>query len=598
MPGTIDMDQGPGEPQKKRRRRRRRASDRAGRPSQPAGLSAIAEPRRLDLDRPVNEPLSPDEAREMTSHLLFLRTYKKELGLSVNAAEDLLINGDRKPTDRGICKHLLSKIDRRVVDKVLARDAMKTDARMRARFLAGIVRLNRDVSFLIWYLQALAEVTDKREAAAAFALTVDRIDFAQLSNAQMTDVLELIVRTFDGHERVQALFGLLGSDTFEGALDRALGGLPDHLRDTFAPLRAAHRVVMRGAAPHGDEAERALVDKGAATWLSAPDAVLRSYPLEVRTRLAEYAVHRLGPSSDARGARSLLDSLPHDGPAYASLGLALAEQLIAAQKEDQARGVLSQIAQAHPNLRRARTVRDALAWPRAGRLAFPPPSAGSGGKPATRLRRAFWPERCAFVWVRLSSKGDRDRIAEEAKIQASILLPGIAPALGHGSAGDDSLFVALEAEGSPLDRETVLELELPDALSLALEGVSILRALALLGFELPDAATSRFLLPAEGPPGLCLADLDGVTKRRSGCVRRGPRQARAPVRGRRAHPPERRAPRRSAQHRPCAPARHGAAPRPRSRPRRADRALARRFVRLITRTLSSRPNARHPGVVR
>jgi hypothetical protein len=256
-----------------------------------------------------------------------------------------------------------------------------------------------------------------------------------------------------------------------------------------------------------------------ALWLSAPDAVLRSYPPEVRTRLAEYAVHRLGPSSDAKGARSLLDSLPHESAAYATLGLALAEQLIAAQKEDQARGVLSQIAQAHPHLRRARTVRDALAWPRSGRIAFPPPGASPGdsrpppshsGK--TRLRRAFWPERCAFVWVRLSPKGERDRIAEEAKVQGSILLPGIAPALGHGSAGDDALFVALEAEGSPLDRETVLELELPDALSLALEGVSILRALALLGFELPDAATSRFLLAAEGPPGLCLADLDGIVK--------------------------------------------------------------------------------------
>src|SRR5438477_4454366 len=152
----------------RRRRRRHRGADRAPRPSVPGALSPLSEPRRLDLDRPVSEPLSPDEAREMDGHLLFLRTYKKLLGLSLNAAEDLLINGDKEPTDRGICKHLLSKIDRRVVEKVLSRDAMKTDARMRARFLAGIVRLNRDVSFLIWYLQALAEVTDKREAAAAF----------------------------------------------------------------------------------------------------------------------------------------------------------------------------------------------------------------------------------------------------------------------------------------------------------------------------------------------------------------------------------------------------------------------------------------------
>jgi hypothetical protein len=507
----MAMDQRESDLPRKRRRRHRRPADRAAGASVPGGLSPLSEPRRLDLDRPVTEPLSPDEAREMAGHLLFLRTYKKLLGLSLNAAEDLLINGDKPPMDRGICKHLLSKVDRRLVEKVLARDALKADARMRARFLAGIVRLNRDVSFLIWYLTALAEVTDKREAAAAFALTVDRIDFARLSNAQMADVLELIVRTFEGHERVQALFGLLGSDTFAAALDRSLAGLPDHLRETFGPLRAAHRVVMRGTVPHGDDGERALVEKGVALWLSAPDAVLRSYPLEIRTRLAEYAVHRLDPSSEAKGARSLLDSLPHDGAAYAALGLALAEQLICAQKEDQARSVLGQIAQAHPELGRARFLREALSWPRAGKLALTPENARPG-RPVTRLRRAFWPERCAFVWARLARGKDRDKLAEEARIQGSLLLPGIAPALGHGSAGDDTLFVALAADGSPLDREAILELDLPDALALALEGVSILRALAALGFEIPDAATSRFLLSADGPPGLCLADLDGVVK--------------------------------------------------------------------------------------
>src|SRR5438552_18203851 len=112
----------------------------------------------------------------------------------------------------------------------------------------------------------------------------------------MSDVRELIVRAFEAHERVQALFGLLGGETFEAALDRSLAALPDHLRETFAPLRAAHRVVMRGGAPHGDDAERALVEKGASLWLSAPDAVLRGYPLDIRTRLAEYARHRLDPS--------------------------------------------------------------------------------------------------------------------------------------------------------------------------------------------------------------------------------------------------------------------------------------------------------------
>jgi hypothetical protein len=120
---------------------------------------------------------------------------------------------------------------------------------------------------------------------------------------------------------------------------------------------------MRGTVPHGDDGERALVEKGVTLWLSAPDAVLRSYPLEIRTRLAEYAVHRLDPSSEAKGARSLLDSLPHDGAAYAAPGLALAEQLICAQKEDQRAAFWTDCASA-PRAR-ARFLRDSLSWPRA-----------------------------------------------------------------------------------------------------------------------------------------------------------------------------------------------------------------------------------------
>src|SRR5262249_43291611 len=163
--------------------------------------------------------------------------------------------------------------------------------------------------------------------------------------------------------------------------------------------------------------------------------------------------------------------------------LALAEQLIASHKEDQARRVLGQVSQAHPDLRRARALRDALGWPRAGRLALAP--SGSERHPP-RLRRAFWPDRCAFVWVRFAPAKDRERIVAEAAVQASLLVPGVAPALGHGPAADENLFVAFVAEGSPLTREAALELDLPEALALALEAVGILRAVAALGFELPD----------------------------------------------------------------------------------------------------------------
>ena len=48
----------------------------------------------------------------MRLHFRFLKEYRKVLRLRVNAAEDLLLNGKRAPTHRGVCQHLLAKIDR------------------------------------------------------------------------------------------------------------------------------------------------------------------------------------------------------------------------------------------------------------------------------------------------------------------------------------------------------------------------------------------------------------------------------------------------------------------------------------------------------
>lgn len=439
----------------------------------------------------------------MAEHLAFLRTHKAALRLSLNAMEDLLVNGSKPPIDRGVCKHLLAKIDRKLVESALARDALKNDLQLRTRFLAGIVRLNPDAGMLLRYLEALAELPDRRDAAQAFALTVDRMSFDELSNAQMTSLLGVIMKTFDGHDRVQALFGLLGSDSFAAALDRTLGALAPAVRDTFAPLRAAQRVVVLGQPLPVDESERAQIDQGVALLLAAPDRVLRSYPLEVRVRLADFAIDRRDRSGEAEIPRSLLDSIPHQDPTYARLGALRADQLLAMHEDEAARALLSQIVQSHPNNLRAARRLEALSWPRAGRVAIAP-------DPPARLLRAFWLDGSAFVWARIAPRERAHALSSEAQLQACLLLTGVAAVLAHGVADDGKAFVAISPGGRPFDEAWIRKLRLSDALLLALEGVRILHAVAAQGVELPDAALHRFLFERGSHHGLRLADFEGA----------------------------------------------------------------------------------------
>jgi hypothetical protein len=70
----------------------------------------------------THEPLTPDEVVEMRQHLAFLREHKEALRLRLNAAEDLLVNGRRDPSDRGVCHHLLGKVDRALIEAAVGRE--------------------------------------------------------------------------------------------------------------------------------------------------------------------------------------------------------------------------------------------------------------------------------------------------------------------------------------------------------------------------------------------------------------------------------------------------------------------------------------------
>src|SRR5262249_55304587 len=110
------------------------------------------------------------------------------------------------------------------------------------------------------------------------------------------------------------------------------------------------------------------------------------------------------------------------------------------------------------------------------------------------------------VWVRSAAGPDADRLAAEARLQASLGLPGVAPVVEHGVSSGIP-YVAVSAPGRPLVVDGAA-LDAPAALVLGAMGARILRALALAGASVPDAEPERFL---HAPPAsLTLADLNGA----------------------------------------------------------------------------------------
>lgn len=435
----------------------------------------------------------------MKHHLAFLRTYREAFRLKLNAAEDLLVNGQREPRDRGVCHHLLAKVDRSAIDLAVQREPLRSDATARARMLAGAVRVTADVGVLLAYLETLAQVRSRPEAAQAFAEVVQRIDFGALSGARLGRLLQVLLETFVDHERVQVLFGLLATPSFTRAFDAAVDGLPPAVAEVCAPLRAVHRRLLGDAS---SDAAPALV-AGMALVLSAPDPILRAYPPSLRERLLGLALEPFVPPALAdRAAGALLRSLDRAGRPYAQLALRRAAQLLRRHADDRARATLDDLHRAQAGLRTVDRWLAALDARRLGRIAV------TGGPPSRgRLAPAFWLDGQQPVWVRSAPADHASRLASEARHQRDVALPGVALVVEDGDA-EDAAYVAVAGPGRPLDRDTIGALDAAAAFGAAAAAARVLRGVALAGFVLPDADPRRWLYtPATGP---VLADLDGV----------------------------------------------------------------------------------------
>jgi len=499
--------QGPGERQsgddrsRGRSRRGRRRGD--GPPQKP---SVVPEVSTLVAAPTGPAPLSEAEIAEMNEHLAFLRRYKEALRIRFNAVEDLLVNGQRPPSDRGVCHHLLAKVDRTVVERALEREPMRSDAAARSRLLAHAVRLTADVGVLLAYLEALAASRTRAEAADAFAAVAARIDFADLSPARLARLLQVLIETFTGTERVQVLLSLLARPGFRDAYDAATDQLSPEAAEACGPLRAVHRRL------HDDSpkaAPTAVIVSALEQILAAPDPVLRGFDEALRAGVLQIAFAPGVPDALAeRAARILFPTLANDPRTHAKLGLRRTAQLLRHHADEQAGELLESLCRAQPDHRIAGRWRAALAAPRVGRVAVTDgPTAGG------RLQRGFWLDGQRAVWLRTVEGEAAERLAREGALQARLALPGIAAVADHGAA-DGTGWVAVTGIGTGSGVPLVIDVERPrsarTAFTLAAGAARVLHALALRGVALPDAAPERFLVTTDDEPQLALADLDGV----------------------------------------------------------------------------------------
>lgn len=443
----------------------------------------------------------------MKQHLLFLREYKDVLRLRLNAAEDLLVNARREPHDRGVCRHLLGKVDRSVVEAAIGREPLRSNAAARARMLAGAIRLTADAGVLLAYLETLASQHSRVEAAAAFAEIVRRIDFEILSATRLARLLQVLTGTFQGPERVQVLFGLLDGDAFRRAFDGAAAALPPAVAAIFAPLRAVHRRLRGEPAlaagslrtASADDPELAL---GLEQVLAAPDPVLRGYPEPLRIRMLELALAPGIPNTLAdRAAGVLLASLAPAGGIFTRLGMRYAAALLARHADDRARATLEAVRRAAPGLRTAERWLAALAARRMGRVAILSATAHD------RLAAGFWLDGQRSVWLRTAPAAAAARLAREAELQGTLALPGVAPVVESGIAHGIP-YVAVAAPGRPW--QIAVHSVGHAAAAHAAAAARILRALALAGIALPDAVPERFCVGDTPRAAPVLADLDGA----------------------------------------------------------------------------------------
>ncbi|MFC1641920.1 hypothetical protein ACFL5O_04415 [Myxococcota bacterium] len=457
--------------------------------------------------RPAVVPLTATETAELKEHLTFLRQNRKLLKLRVNAQEDLLLNGVREPTDRGVCQHLLAKVELSRVAAV----AERLDPVIATNLLGGIVRFTRDVGFLLLYLESVQRSSGHFQATATLAAALRRMDFAELSALQLKRVLDLIMDAFDDRSRPEILLGLLCSKSFRHALDSSSCSLLPAQVEYLTALQAI-QAVMRGAPnPHGPEALR----RGAALILHGNEKALARQPAVQRQRVFELGLALSSGSTSEweSGLRFLWTTFGEEPRLQAELGLRLAGHLLTAQRDDEARHLLHGLAHQSVGSTTATHWLEALSVPRLGRVALvDAPDQRERQRGPSRFRLGFWLDRQRRVLVAVADPSDATLFCEQRVIWSNLLLPGVAPVILQGETDRNLPYLVVPHCGLSLMRHLTspAAANLDRALLVGRDACLLLMSLAGAGIGLPDSNPARFAVADHGC--LWLFDLCGCSR--------------------------------------------------------------------------------------
>ena len=494
-------------PRRRRRRGKRRddrqpESDRTGPNASKEAAHPVLPPRTVfDNSKPADTALTPDERAELKQHFAFLARFREALRLKLNATEDLIVNGARAPEERGVCHHLLGKVDRACVTAAISR---LKDAEQRTRFLGGVVRFTRDVAIVILYLESLSASAPRAEAAATLVAALRQIDFAGVSAAQMRRLLDLVVSLLTAEDRPHFVLSLLRSPSFRTAFDHTADVLPTELVELFLPMRAAFGQMF---AEERETADPVSLRRGVRILLAAPRSHLTGLPEQARGRLLEAALDLPDTGDDIDQAiTALLNTLPKSGRFFSQMATKRARQLLRSDRDNLARPILERLKEAQPDYKIPNRWLEALAAPRVGRVALLDKAPAGPG-----FHSGFWITRQKSVWVVVGTPVDADAFAAAADTHRALALPGLQPLLLSGNGADGVPYFGLPRTGEPVQRGLrELGRDPPTALDCARSGVEILIALSLAGVAVPDAGSERFLVDSQGR--LLLANLVGCRR--------------------------------------------------------------------------------------
>ncbi len=499
----------PGErkPERGRRDRSRRRSG-GGKPSNRAARVLSRQTESVDLDKNAEEPLTKQEIGVLRDHFRFLREHRKDLRLKVNANEDLLLNGAREPVHRGVCHHLLAKVQRR---NVLAAVERLEPARA-ASLLAGVIRFSSELEYVLLFLENVKRSSSPAEATAALFQGLQRIEFDKVSSAQMRRVLELMTELFDAKERPTLLLGMLESASFRDAFDKSTADLPDALSHLVLPLRAAQAVILHGEPNTFDS--KTLSD-GVNLLLDLDSKILLRHSAEMRQRLFHFGLQSCAAPQHRLHERlkMLLRHFPTSDPKRAERGIALARHFIAANSDAAARQLLQTLVREYPDFDIPALWIEFLDAERFDRIVLLAQSADRMDALGQHARRAgIWLKTMQPVWVQIARPEGVTNHEETLGLMCELAVPGVASVLESGATNEGEPYFVVANSGESLDRALTEDagLELGPALRVGYEAVGLLNALAAVGVRLPDVDLGRFTLDRSG--ALLLTDLAGARR--------------------------------------------------------------------------------------